>query len=227
MTTKQKTPVVVAELGRPETAAETAARKAENSRLYRQRKTVNNLVFSLLATLGMVLLIVLIVPRGSDVWKGHSVDVAKAAAEIAPTAGHPLVVPEVPEGWQAKQAELRSGTGGIAYWYIGYTTVTASGGEAYAAVVQAFTADGSPVDEAWIAQQLEAQAATGTETVGGFEWTVYDHGDRNADAANMLFGLQTQLEQTSLLVYGTDAPEALRGLAASVAASAQTIGLDN
>jgi hypothetical protein len=44
---------VVAELGRPETPAETAARKAESSRLHRQRQTVNNLVYSLIATLGI------------------------------------------------------------------------------------------------------------------------------------------------------------------------------
>jgi hypothetical protein len=41
---------VVAELGRPETPEEEAARRAENSRLYRQRKTVNNLVYSLIVT---------------------------------------------------------------------------------------------------------------------------------------------------------------------------------
>ncbi|MCB1274836.1 MAG: DUF4245 domain-containing protein [Leucobacter sp.] len=222
-----KSPVIVAELGRPETPAETAARKAENSRLYRQRKTVNNLVFSLLATLGVVLLIVLIVPRGVDVWRGHSVDVASAATAASPTAGHPLVAPEVPDGWLAKQAEIRSGGDRIAYWYIGYTTVNeAKTSEAYAAVVEAFTADGSPVDESWIAGQLEAQAATGTETIGGIEWTVYDHSDRSPDAANMLFGLQAQVGQVSLIVYGTDTPDAIRGLAASVAASAQSIGLE-
>ena len=49
---------VVAELGRPETAEETAARKAENSRNHRSRQTVNNLVYSLLATLGIVVVIV-------------------------------------------------------------------------------------------------------------------------------------------------------------------------
>ena len=79
-------PRIVAELGRPETASETAARKAENSRLYRQRKTVNNLTLSLLVSLGMVLLIVLIVPRGTDVWGDHIVDVAAAATAAAPPA---------------------------------------------------------------------------------------------------------------------------------------------
>lgn len=60
---KQKQPPIVAELGRPETPEETFARKAESSRLYRKRKTINNLVYSLLVSLGLVVFIVAIVPR--------------------------------------------------------------------------------------------------------------------------------------------------------------------
>lgn len=215
MAQKQKPPVVVAELGRPETPAETATRKARDSRLYRQRKTVNNLVFSLLVSLGLVLVIVLVVPRGTDTWSAHSVDVVQAATDAAPSAGHGLVAPDMPEGWLPKQAELRgSSSGDITYWYVGYTTPDG----AYAAVVQAFTASGAPADPTWIAQQLEDQAATGVETLSGFEWTVYDHQDRNADKANMLYGLQTELDGTALLVYGTDTAEAIRALAAATVA---------
>ncbi len=221
MAGKSTAPVVVAELGRPETASETAARKARDSQLYRQRKTVNNLVFSLLVSLGMVLLIVLIVPRGTDTWGAHEVDVAQSAVNTAATAGQPLVAPEVPEGWQAKQAELRSApSGDIAYWYIGYTTADGS----YAAVVQAFTNSGAPVDETWIGQQLEGQTATGMERIGRLDWTVYDHPERSADSANVVFGLQSTVGNASLLVYGTDTPESLRKLADSVANQALTIG---
>jgi hypothetical protein len=215
MANKQKPPVVVAELGRPETSSETAARKARDSRLYRQRKTVNNLVFSLLVSLGLVLVIVLVVPRGADTWSRHSVDVAGAATQNAASAGVPLVAPETPEGWLPKQAELRtSNSGDILYWYIGYTT--ASG--AYAATVQAFTESGAPVDEEWIAQQLESQAATGTDAFGGHAWTVYDHQNRSPDQANMLYGLRTDLGRSALLVYGTDSADALRGLAEAAVA---------
>lgn len=205
---------IVAELGRPETPAETAARKAETSRLYRERKTVNNLVFSLLVSLGLVLVIVLIVPRGTNTFEQRSVDVASLAQEASPSAGQTLVAPVVPEGWKAKQAELRhSKTNGVTSWYVGYTTAD----EAYAAVVQAFTADGSPVNETWIAEQLEKQTATGTEQLGGLQWTVYDHQDRNADSTNVRFGLVHESADTTLLVYGTDSAEALRALAEGAA----------
>ena len=91
---------VVAELGRPETPEETAARKAENSRNYRARKTVNNLVYSLLATVGVVVLIVLVVPR-SDQPLDRAVDWRAVTAEAQQTREQTLVDPELPEGWRA------------------------------------------------------------------------------------------------------------------------------
>ena len=217
MTKTQKPPVVVAELGRPETPGETSARKAEQSRLYRQRKTVNNLVLSLLVTLALVIVMVLIVPRGTDQWSQHAVNVAEAAEQNAETAGLPLIAPNLPDTWKAKQAALRSDKGSdILAWLINYTTEN----EAYAAVVQAFTRSGERVNDTWIGTQLEGQQPTGEEALGGLEWTVYDHPKRNPDESNMVFGLRAHHGATTLLVYGTDRPEVLRALAAEVAEQA-------
>lgn len=213
-----KDPTIVAELGRPETPAETRARKATDTKLYRERKTVNNLVLSLIVSLGLVLVIVLIVPRGTGGFEDHTVDVQKLAEQAAPSAGQDLAAPEVPEGWKAKQAELRySKADELTYWYIGYTTTD----DRYAAVVQAFTADGSEVPERWVFDQLEQQEQTGTESLGGLEWAVYDHTDRDPDEANMLFGVATETDESTILVYGTDSPGELRALAATVAKDAK------
>ncbi len=223
MAQKQKPPVVVAELGRPETASETAHRKAEQSRLYKQRKTVNNLVFSLIVSVAVMIVIVLIVPRGTDQWSGYSVNVAEAAAQNEAGAGRPLVAPNVAESWKAKQAVARAETGSdILYWYIGYTTEN----NAYAAVEQAFTKTGDPVNETWVSQRLEAQQPTGSERIGDLEWTVYDHPKRNAEETNVVFALQTRVGDNTLLVYGTDRPEVLRTLAAEVASQAKSLGLE-
>ena len=217
MASKPKPPVIVAELGRPETAEETAARKARDSRLYKQRKTVNNLVLSLLVSLGLVLVIVLAVPRGTGGWNDHSVDVGEAATAASASVSLPLVAPEVPDTWKAKQAEIRdAASGDIRYWYIGYTTEN----NAYAAVVQAFTTTGAPVDATWIGQQFEGLEPTGTETMGGVEWTVYDYPERNPDETNVLFGARAVLDETTVLVYGTDSSVVLRTLAVAVAEAA-------
>ncbi|MBL3700626.1 DUF4245 domain-containing protein [Leucobacter luti] len=215
MAKKNTPPVVVAELGRPETPSETAARKAKDSRLYRQRKTVNNLVFSLIVTLGLVLVMYLAVPRGVGDFENRSVDVIELASDAAPSAGRTLAAPAVGDGWLAKQAQLRGSGSGVTSWQLNYTTAD----EAYAAVTQAFTADGTPVNDTWIAEQLEQQAPTGTEELGGVEWIVYDHTDRNPDESNMLFGLQGTWGTDTILVYGTDSPATIRVLATQVVES--------
>ena len=86
---------VVAELGRPETAQETAARKAESSRNHRQRQTVNNLVYSLLACLAIVAVVVLMVPRNAPTIQKNVnyVEVAKQGQGTEPDA---LATPELP-----------------------------------------------------------------------------------------------------------------------------------
>lgn len=214
MAKKQKPPVVVAELGRPETVSETRARKAENSRLYRERKTVNNLVFSLLVTLGLVVVMVLVVPRGPGTFEDHSVNVSELAVDAAPSAGRTLAAPATGDDWKAKQANLRNAEG-VTSWQVNYTTPD----EAYAAVTQAFTADGTPVNETWIAQHMERQSPTGTEQLGGMDWIVYDHSDRSAEEANMLFGLQSTWGDDTILVYGTDSAATIRVLATQVVES--------
>ncbi len=162
-------------------------------------------------------------PRGTDQWSGYSVNVAEAAEQNAATAGEPLVAPELPDTWKAKQAGMRSERGSdILSWYIGYTTEN----NAYAAVVQALTKTGEPVNETWIGTQLEGQQPTGNESLGGLDWTVYDHPKRNPDESNVVFGLQAQIGATTLLVYGTDRPEVLRMLATQVAEQARGFGLD-
>ncbi|MHA3683662.1 DUF4245 family protein [Leucobacter sp. HY1910] len=216
MAKKNKAPVVVAELGRPETPAETAHRKATDSYLYKKRKTVNNLVFSLIVSLGVVAIMYLGVPRGTDTYKDYSVDVTQLAEQAAPGTGRAFAAPVVPEGWLAKLAQLRH-SGDVTWWQINYTTAD----EAYAAVAQGFTADGSPVDEEWAFEQLENQPPTGAEELGGVNWTVYDYPKRDPDSSNMLFGLEGEINGDTVLVYGTDTPGNIRVLAAEVARSLQ------
>lgn len=211
---KQKRPNVVAELGRPETAAETAARKAEGSRLYKSRKTVNNLAFSLLVTVGLVFVIYLMVPRAEGNFPDQSVDFS----QIAEDAGSPyaLATPDVPDTWKAKTAAL-SVDSGVTFWQINFTTEN----NAYASVVQAYTKDGAPVPAKWIAEKLEEQTQTGTEHLGGIDWKVYSHPERKADKVNVRFGLEGTFGTNTVLVYGTDDEATLRVLATQVGESLQ------
>ncbi|MEB4615783.1 DUF4245 domain-containing protein [Leucobacter sp. M11] len=210
---KKKRVAIVAELGRPETPEETAARKAQDTKNYRERKTVNNLVFSLLVTVAMVAVIFLAVPRGNlDVSKVTH-DVPALAAEAETGVGRPLVAPDLDADWRATWARVQTtGKNGVVSWSAGYETPSKN----FASFQQAW--DANPT---WVAQNLENQSATGVETIAGVEWTVYDHRDKDKGKTNVSYGLEavvdegTELE-TTFVVSGTDSPEQIKLLATRV-----------
>jgi hypothetical protein len=198
---------VVAELGRPETPEETAARKAQNSRLHRQRQTVLNLVLSLGASLLVVLVIVLLVPR-SDTAMTRDVDVAPIAEQAQVASDDQLAVPELPEGWRANAAELRtSQVDKVTAWYVGYLTPS----DEYIGMYQGF--DANPT---WVAGLLARTLATGTTTIDGVEWTVYDNRDTGDDVGNAKYGLTTEAGDSTFVLLGTGTPEEYETLATAL-----------
>jgi len=205
---------VVAELGRPETPQETADRKARDRALRRQRQNWRNLVGSLVACLAVVLALVLIVPRGGTP-VSRDVDVARVAAQYGDTAGQPLLAPAVPKGWKANAAELR-GQGDGSSWYVGWVI----DGAGYAGLTE-----GLPGTDALLASALERARPTGTTTIGGLPWRVYDQRSRGADAGNAPYGLATRIGRVLVAVYGTASDAELRRLAAAVARDAASRGL--
>ena len=204
---QERPPRVVAELGRPETPEETAARKAENSRNYRQRQTVQNLVFALGASLLVVLVIVLLVPR-SDAPIERDVDVAAVAEEAEAVGDDPLAVPELPDGWRANAAELRTSTvDQVTAWYAGYLTPS----NEYIGMYQGL--DANPT---WIAELLARTLASGTTTIDGVEWTVYDNRDTDNDVGNARYGLVTEAGDSTFVVLGTGTPEEFETMATAL-----------
>jgi len=187
----RRPPRVVAELGRPETPEETAARKAENSQNYRKRKTINNLVYSLLVCVALVIVIALAVPRADNSLLAE-VDYRAVAAEAQDSSDHPLADPELPGSWSANRAETDS-AGGVASWNIGLITPS----DEYIGITQGFDAN-----ETWLSQQLKQSAASSTRTVDGIEWTVYDNRDRD-DVGNVEYALTTEAGASTFVVFGT------------------------
>jgi hypothetical protein len=208
MTPAKRQPRVVAELGRPELPEETAARLAENSRLYRSRKTVNNLVLSLLATLVAVLVIVLAVPR-SETPLYRDVDYQRIAAEAERGLDTTLAAPELPAGWQANAAEWNpGGTSKVPTWYVGFITPTSR----FIGLTQAI--DANP---AWLADELQKQAASSTETIGGVVWDVYRNSAPKEDRGNFEYALVTASGISTYLLIGTATEADFRVLAEALA----------
>lgn len=211
MSPRTKTPKIVAELGRPETPEETAARKAENSRLYRSRKTINNLVYSLLVTLGLVLAIYFLVPRaeGDPNWNIDYVGQSEVASQ---SLGRELLVPAMPEQWRANAAELRNANNDkVTSWYIGFITPQ----DKFIAYNEAFNADPT-----WIAGVVKDFPATGETVIDGVTWTIYDNRDYDS-AGNVEYAMVATVSDTTVVLYGTADTAEFELLATSISADLQ------
>lgn len=185
----------MAELGRPETAQETADRRAAASRTRRQNQNFFNLVIALLASLAVVAVLVLVVVR-PDAAPREPVDYRSLSLQAG--APVPLAAPELPDGWSSNSAIYNgSPTDGVANWYVGFITPD----EQFIAVRQGI--DANPT---WAANELEGMRTTGSTTIDGIEWSVYDR--RGAkDAGNHAFAMSTVAARSTFILYGTASPE--------------------
>lgn len=199
---------IVAELGRPETPQETADRKAATSRRHRENQTALNLVVALGASLIIMLIIVLIVVR-PDQAAPEPVDYAVVATQAQASTGEPLVSPELPTGWNSNSARLGTGADGVSTWYIGFVTPARD----FAAISQGI--DANPT---WRAAQLDDALATGTQTISGIRWDVYDRRDAE-DPGNLEYALAATIGASTFVLFGTAEPAEFETLAAAVIAN--------
>ncbi|EXJ53058.1 DUF4245 family protein [Microbacterium sp. MRS-1] len=185
-------PRIVAELGRPETPAETADRKAAASRAYRQSKTFRNLVAALLVTMAVVAVVYFGVPRGS-LPDPEEADVAAAAQSASASIGHPLLVPVVPQNWRANSARLEG-----SMWRVVYAPPSG-----YVRVAQ-----GVDADAGWATKVLGGFAPSGSVTIDGIAWDEYTI-PAAARTDTVSYAISTSAGSDTVLIYGaTDAATA-------------------
>ncbi|WEK14738.1 MAG: DUF4245 family protein [Candidatus Microbacterium phytovorans] len=196
-------PRIVAELGRPETPDETAARKAESSRVYRSSQTFRNLIAALIVTVAVVAVVYFGVPRGNPP-APEPVDVAAAASVVASERDRPVVEPEVPASWRANAARVEDGA-----WTVVYAPP-----KGFVRIAQGFDAA-----EDWPTTLLGGYAPTGTTTVDGITWDVYDlPGD-----AGIRYALVTDAGADTVAVYGSMSAETAETAAAGLADQIRTL----
>jgi len=193
-------PRVVAELGRPETPDETAARKAESSRIYRSSQTFRNLIAALVITVAVVAVVYFGVPRGS-LDEPLPADVAAIAEEASSAYGRTILVPDVPDAWRANTAGVEGGT-----WRVVYAPTSG-----FVRVAQGFDAD-----EAWITRTLGAYAPTGEVRVDGIAWDEYKI-PASSEAGNVTYALATEAGSDIVLIYGSTSAETAAVAASGVA----------
>ncbi|MHB1234805.1 MAG: DUF4245 family protein [Microbacteriaceae bacterium] len=185
---------IVAELGRPETAEEAAARKASATASHRANQTVRNLVLSLLASLAVVLALVLVAVQ-PNLSPRAPIDYRAIAASAQVDASRPLASPVLPKGWAANAAQIRpSATGKTVDWYIGFITPSRQ----FIGMSQGILAGPS-----WTAAQLAGHAATSAITIGTSRWSVYDYRTNPGRSANLAYAMSTSTASGSIVLYGT------------------------
>lgn len=188
-----KTPNTVAELGRPETPQETADRKAASAQKRRSNQTALNLVLSLAACLAVVLVLVLVVVR-PNVSNQPDVDYRQVASEAQPGIATPLATPKLPTEWSANAARLDAeAADGVTSWYIGFITPN----QQFIALRQGL--DGNAT---WVANQVDNARPTGTRTIAGTTWDVYDQRTKH-DPGNLAYAMSTTSGTSSYVLYGT------------------------
>ncbi len=206
---KDRTPNVVAELGRPEPPEETAARKAADSRRHRAKQTFRNLLYSLIVTVATVAVIVALVPR-SNTTILPDVDYGAAAAEAQGGFPQTLVVPDLPTAWKSNDAEIRpAGRDGVAVWYIGLITPS----NRYIGISQGI--DANPT---WLDETLQSAPEVSSEEIGGLEWTLYDNSQAD-EPGNVVLAASAVDGDSTYAIYGTADANELRTASDAVAAA--------
>ena len=197
---------MVAELGRPETADEKAARIAESRRRRRANQSTKNLLLSLAASLAIVLFLVLVVVRPDPA--PATIDYVTAAAEAEASLGTSVVAPVVPTTWVANRAEL-AGSGGVTEWAIGFITAD----NRFIGVLQGF--DANPT---WLRTALSNPGEGETVTIAEREWQLFDR--RGVSGVGLReFALVTDTTDSTIVLYGTATDDDFTLLATAVTAA--------
>ncbi|WP_430593496.1 DUF4245 domain-containing protein [Humidisolicoccus flavus] len=212
-----KAPRIVAELGRPETPEETSARKAEQTRRHYSHQTLRNLVWSLVATLITVAVLVLVVLRPNPP-EPAPIEYKSLAVEAESFLGVPLLAPDLPEGWAANAAEIRGTSSDVLYWYTGFLTPDE---ESFTALSQAVDANST-----WINNTLREATQTGTMTIGDTEWAVYDQRGAS-DVGNLEFAMVTEQGDSTVVLFGTAADTEFLQFAEAVTDDLETLDLQD
>ncbi len=187
-------------------AQEAAPTAAERRAARRANQTTFNLVLALLASLGIVALLVAVVVRPEGTLP--TVDYRQVGADAQGSVDEPLAVPDLPAGWTANRAELVGAPAdGVVRWEIGFLT---PGGE-YIALTQ-----GIDANDSWVADAVRSARSSATQSHGGLTWDVYDRREV-PDAGNVEYALVTTSGASTIVLGGTAADEEFAVLATAVA----------
>jgi hypothetical protein len=147
---------------------------------HRAKQTVVNLVLSLIACLGIVLVTVLAVPR-DDSNRIKPVDYIAAATAAEQSSKLDLLAPQLPVGWWANQAKWsENAADGVRVWKVGFVGPE----NQYVGLTQGFE-----VNPTWVAMQTLNFVPDTESKATNRSWTKWKPG-KNVDADPHLWTLE-------------------------------------
>lgn len=172
---------------------------------HRAKQTVNNLVLALLASLGILLIIVLIVPR-DDSMRIERIDYQSEAINASASIGELAFAPEISENWWSNGAQLET-SGGVTSWYVGFVTDK----NQFIGITQGFG-----VNPTWLALELQGNWQAGEISLGGLDWEIWEDLTPSEPKESKHYALVHSYGENSVLVYGTAESELIQQLASQL-----------
>jgi hypothetical protein len=174
----------------------------------RARQTVINLLLSLAATVGVVILMVLVVPRDDSNQIPH-VDYKAVARDATDATGRPIIIPEIEANWWSNSARLstkpKDGTDGS--WYVGFVGPQ----NQYIGFTQTFK-----TNPTWLALQLTDMQQTGEISTQARSWQVWQSVEKHVPAKTRDYMLVSSINDDTLLIYGTASESEFKAFASGV-----------
>jgi len=158
----------------------------------RAKATVRNLVYSMLVTLGIVLLLILGVPR-DDSSRLQPVDYRQVAMSATNAEGYTALAPDVPAEWYANAARIDN-TLGVRGWYVGFVTDE----NEFIGLSQAFESNLS-----WEAELLKSNLQDGEIEIAGLTWEIWPTRNPSNPPGTKEFALKHNFNGSSVVIYGT------------------------
>jgi len=181
----------------------------------RARQTVTNLVLALGASVGLVIALVMIVPR-DDSSLVKKVDYVSVAKDAADSTSRPVIVPTIQSGWWCNSARWQAnpGDGTDASWYAGFVGPK----NEYIGMTQTFT-----TNPTWLAIQLSGLKQTGSMSTGARTWQVWKTKETHVPAKTKDYMLVTGQGSDTVLVYGTASESQMKAFVTGVSEQISTV----
>jgi hypothetical protein len=172
----------------------------------RAKATVRNLVYSMLVTLGIVLLLILGVPR-DDSNRVQPVAYQEIAISASNSEGKLVLAPEIPAEWFSSAARLDN-TLGVRGWYVGFVTDD----NQFIGLSQAFETNPS-----WEAEMLRTNLLEGEIEIAGLTWEIWPTRNPSNPPGTKEFALKHNFGDSAVVIYGTAERSDFELIAASIA----------